>query len=157
MADKESLGRFPIFIDISCKRVVVVGGGKIAARRVGVLRAFAKKIFVVAPEISTEIRVFSGIEWAARPFESTDIQGAHMVLAATDSRSLNHKIFQLCRENRVPVNVCDCKDECDFFFPAIFSNDRFVGGLISKNGSDHRGVKEKAAEIRDFLGREDSL
>lgn len=148
---------FPLFIDLSAKRVTVVGGGSIAARRIGVLKRFTENIFVVAPKISGEITSTPHIKWEARTFEDRDIQGAYMVLAATDNPSLNHRIFQLCRENGILVNVCDNKNECDFFFPAIFENSAVIGGLVSKGGNDHKIVKETAKDIRDFLSKEKTL
>lgn len=123
---------FPFLTDISEKRCLVVGGGKIAFQKVKILRDFGVKIRVVAEEIGEEMRALekagmSGtqalpIEIEERNFEKEDILGMDFVIAATNSEELNHAVSKLCRENRIPVNAVDQREDCDFIFPALIRN-----------------------------------
>lgn len=120
---------FPFLTDISEKRCLVVGGGRIAFQKVKILLDFGVKIRVVAEEISGEIRALEKermpghttfpIEIWERNFEKADILGMDFVIAATDNEDLNHAVSKLCRENRIPVNAVDKKEDCDFIFPAL--------------------------------------
>ena len=76
-----------------------------------------------------------------------------MVIAATDKKSVNEAVAKEARELKILVNTADNKENSDFFFPAIFSDEDIIGGMISNNGNNHSMVKEKAAKIRDFLKR----
>lgn len=134
---------FPIFIEIEMKKCLVVGGGKVALRKVETLLRYDAQVHVVSRETCTEIRALlppeniheeellpspgdtnagellpecsCGSEWPL-PDHFT---GAALVVAATGSREVNHRVAQFCRERRIPVNVADAPEECTFFFPAV--------------------------------------
>lgn len=134
---------FPIFIEIEKKKCLVVGGGKVALRKVETLLRYDAPVHVVSREICAEIRALlppeniyeeellsspgdtnvgeqlqecsCGPEWPL-PDHFT---GAALVVAATGSREVNHRVAQFCRERRIPVNVADAPEECTFFFPAV--------------------------------------
>lgn len=134
---------FPIFIEIEKKKCLVVGGGKVALRKVETLLRYDAQVHVVSREICEEIRALlppenihegellpspgdtnarellpecsCGSEWPL-PDHFT---GAVLVVAATGSREVNHRVAQFCRERRIPVNVADAPEECTFFFPAV--------------------------------------
>ena len=134
---------FPIFIEIEKKKCLGVGGGKVALRKVETLLRYDAQVHVVSREICTEIRALlppeniheeellpspgdtnagellpecsCGPEWPL-PDHFT---GAALVVAATGSREVNHRVAQFCRERRIPVNVADAPEECTFFFPAV--------------------------------------
>lgn len=134
---------FPIFIEIEKKKCLVVGGGKVALRKVETLLRYDAQVHVVSREICEEIRALlppenihegellpspgdtnarellpecsCGPEWPL-PDHFT---GAALVVAATGSREVNHRVAQFCRARRIPVNVADAPEECTFFFPAV--------------------------------------
>lgn len=143
---------FPVFIDLSDKRVLVVGGGKVAGRRVRVLHGFCEKITVVAPRLSPEIVSFSP-EIHQRTFEPSDLDGKHIVLAATDDAELNRRIAQLCRARGILVNDCSDQKFCDFQFPSVIQKDDVVIG-INASGKNHRLVKETRQRIEQRMKKE---
>lgn len=150
-----TIASFPLFVDLSGRKVVVVGGGNIAARRVMALLPFGPAITVIAPETKAEIEKLgneNAVKIIKRAFKEEDVEDAYIVLAATDKRDVNRKIFEICREKGIIANVCDRKEECSFYFPAIFSDRSVIGGLVSRNTEDHGEVKYKAKQIREFLG-----
>ncbi len=144
-------GRFPLFIDLTGKRILVVGGGEIAARRVKTLLKFGGDIFLVSPHLTPELQeMFSRRLFNYRKgyYESRDIQNKFLVVAATDDRETNHKVYLDAKEKGIQMSIADCREECSFYFPAIFEFDDIVGGLVSKNGDNHSLVKSVAQKIR---------
>ena len=112
---------FPMFIDISDKICLVVGGGKVALRKVQVLLDFDARVVVVAREIIQELTDMAPddckndnkadkpkpLTLQKRPFEDSDLEGVFLVVVATDDNVLNQHISDLCRRQRIPANVVD--------------------------------------------------
>lgn len=123
---------FPFFVDISGAECLVVGGGRVALRKIQKLMIFGAKIRVVAPEICEEISQMQ-LEIYRRRFEPADLDNADFVISATDDGNASREIFELCRERRIPVNTVDDQERCSFIFPALaLSGDTTVG--ISTGG-----------------------
>lgn len=142
---------FPLFIDIKERRILVVGGGNIAERRVKTLLKFSAKIVVVAPDVTAELQeLYTNklIDIRKGSFELQDMKDAFLAIAATNNRAVNHTVFLESQRRNIPVNVADCKEECSFFFPAVFKTGGVIGGLISSGGNDHRQAKLMADKIR---------
>ena len=132
---------FPMFVDLSRKRALVVGGGRVAVRRAGTLSRFCGSVTVVAPQILPEIEALAGVQCFRRPYEPEDLTGADLVLAATDDPALNAGIVRLCREKGIPVNASSDPALCDFFFPGVACSGPVVVG-VTASGSDHRLAAE---------------
>ncbi len=148
---------FPIFVDLSEKHIVVVGAGKIAARRIRTLLEFAGKITVIAPEIEEAILALAGkgpVQLKRRVFEESDLDGADMVLAITDDKELNTTIGTLCREKGIPVNTSHDKTLCDFYFPGVVQKENVVVG-VTASGKDHAQARAVTEKIRETLDEMD--
>jgi len=139
--------RFPLFLDLTGKQVVIIGGGTIASRRIGVLRQFGCRILVISPELNAHP---DGITWLQRPYRPGDLDGAFLAIAATDNRDVNRQVGEEARSMGIPVSVADCEAECTFYFPAICTGSNLVAGLIS-TGKDHHKTTRAAREIRRVL------
>ena len=139
--------KFPLFLDLTGKKVVLVGGGTIAARRIGTLRLFGCEIVVIAPSLKSKA---DGITWLPRAYEPGDLEGAFLAIAATDNRQVNHQVGEEARRLGIPVSVADCEAECSFYFPAICTGDDLVAGVVS-SGKDHHKTARAAREIRKVL------
>lgn len=143
---------FPLFVDISDKKIVVVGAGKIAARRVKTLVDFGAAIVVVAPQISQELEQMEQehkITIIRREYQREDIYDAWMVLATTDNHKLNEEIYSVAKCLGALVNVASNREKCDFHFPGIVKKDSYVVG-INASGKDHHGaavLREKISEV----------
>ena len=135
---------FPIFVDLTDREILVVGGGTVASRRIRVLTGFCEHITVVAPEVSQEIARSISSEPGGciltvfqRPFEPSDLDGRQIVLAATDDAVLNRRIAEMCRAKGIPVNDCSDQRFCDFQFPSVVRDEDVVIG-INASGKNHR-------------------
>ncbi len=143
---KKSPSHFPLFLDLENRPVVVVGGGTIARRRVEVLKKFGAAVTVIAPTWSGE-----DVTWLARPYAPGDLAGAVLAVAATDNRAVNHAVGEEARQRGIPVSVCDCREECSFYFPAICEGGGVVAGVVSTHGEDHHRTAAAAKCIRRVL------
>lgn len=150
---KDKNGYFPMFVDISEKKIMIVGGGKVASRRAEMLSMFTYSITVVAPEICDKMELLlnkSEIELIDRKWKVEDIDGFDMVVAATDKCDINTLIWKKCREKHIPVNVADDREKCDFFFPAVIMTDDWVIG-ISTGGKEPAKSAELRRELDEYL------
>jgi uroporphyrin-III C-methyltransferase / precorrin-2 dehydrogenase / sirohydrochlorin ferrochelatase len=113
---------FPIFAKLQGRRVIVVGGGSIAAGKIpGLLQAQAR-VRVIAPQINAQISewVDAGkIEWIAKEFEARDLQGAQLVIAATSIPAVNAAVFQAADARGIFCNAVDDIANCHFYYGSI--------------------------------------
>ncbi|EXM27343.1 hypothetical protein V3481_014753 [Fusarium oxysporum f. sp. vasinfectum] len=139
---------------IKHKKVLVVGGGEVAAGRIlNCLNADAN-VTVVCPKsgLNDEVayRVSEGqVAHADRVFEPEDLDGASMVLVAIDDPAASTVIWKLCKERRIPANIADVPPECDFYFGSIH-RDGPLQIMVSTNGKGPR----LAAAIRQFIAKQ---
>lgn len=147
---------FPLFVDLSEKNILVAGGGTIATRRVDTLLEFAGRITVVAPKATGRIMQLSRedkICWIRDIYRREMIDGADIVLAATDDHECNNQIAADCRAQGILVNTCHRKDMCDFYFPGIIQRENLVMGF-SSGGQDHRRIKEIREKVENILDQD---
>ena len=153
------MGYFPFFMDIAGKNGLIVGGGKVAARKVEKLLSFGPHLTVIAPEIEEWFRTqekllqkdgTASLVLAEREFEMADLTGADFVIAATDDEALNGRISAYCKAEQIPVNVVDDRDKCSFFFPALVrERDLTIG--ISTDGKSPMAASWVRKEISRIL------
>lgn len=144
---------FPMFVDLSGKRVYVVGAGTIAKRRIRSLCGFCSNLTVIAPEVNPELNELEQngrIHILRKKFENSDIGDAQIVIAATNDHKINDDIFSFCRERGILVNVCSDKNKCDFYFPGLAQSDEVVVG-VTANGKNHKKAKTMVEKIRELL------
>ena len=145
---------FPMFIDLTDKKILVAGGGTIALRRIRTLLKFRADIRVIAPELCEELAQLESegkISAERREYRTSDIDGVYIVLAATDDHEMNRRIWEECRAAGVTVNVADDRSLCDFYFPSIVMTEDTVIG-INCGGEDHAKVKETRIKIEEMFG-----
>ena len=153
--DSPSPLRFPLFLDLTQKNAVVVGGGKIAARRVFVLLDFVRRITVIAPELRPELESLASddrIDVIRREFLQEDLAHADLVITATGVKAVDECVWRSCRDSRIPVNVASDQSKCDFFFPGIARKGNLIAG-VSACGADHGLAKRTTEAIRALLER----
>jgi len=124
------------------KRVLVVGGGEVAAGRIlNVLNADAK-VTVVSPRegLNPEVayRIEKGqVDYVDRKFEPSDLDNVDMVLTAVDDPEASSQIWKLCKERKIAANIADVPPECDFYFGSVH-RDGPLQIMVSTNGKGPR-------------------
>lgn len=145
---EEKTGYFPLFVDLSDKKIVVVGGGKIGTRRVKVLSQFTNHISVIALEVSKELQQLEKegqIVVKLRPCQKEDFVQAFLVVAATNDSEVNDEVISMCK-NHCFVNHAGDKSQSTFYFPGIVKEKECVIG-VTASGKDHKLAKR----ITDLL------
>ena len=114
---------FPLFLDLDGKPVLLVGGGEVAARKFSLLADAGAKVTVVAPQLGDELAARAGARRARRITRASsrdaDIEGAWLVVAATDDRAVNAAVAAAANAARIPCNVVDDRELSSFIMPAI--------------------------------------
>lgn len=165
---------FPMFVDMTERECLIVGGGNVAYRKVIVMLDFGAKVTVVAEDICDELRKLTiddiasedktcsytankenRITFIKRKFERKDCDGMEMVIAATDDNALNHEIAEYCKAKGIMVNAVDQKADCSFIFPSYIKEKNLVAAFSSSGNSPvlTQYLKGKEQEIlTPFLG-----
>jgi uroporphyrin-III C-methyltransferase/precorrin-2 dehydrogenase/sirohydrochlorin ferrochelatase len=117
---------FPVFFDVRAQRVLVVGGGEVAMRKILLLERAGADITVVAPDIAPELEqraAVGALRMLRREFVPEDLHGVRLAIVATSRRAVNRWIAALCEAQAIPVNVVDDKQASRFIVPAIIDRD----------------------------------
>lgn len=130
MIRKKSLLRYyPVAVRLLNRHVVVAGGGKVAERKVKALYGCGAKVCVVSPTATPALKhlVEGGkISWARRGICRSDIEGAYLVVAATDDNDINEKVSRWAQERRIWVNVVDNASLSDYISPAVMRTRDYI-------------------------------
>jgi precorrin-2 dehydrogenase/sirohydrochlorin ferrochelatase len=141
---------FPAFLDLVRKRVVVVGGGGVAASKVrSLVPCGVDPLVVVAPEVDPSISkaaVEGRLMWVARDYGDGDLADAALAFAATDDRSLNARVAAEARQRGIPVLAVDDVPNCDFIAPALVRRGELVLAI-----STHGQSPALARRVRVWL------
>ncbi len=155
---------FPLFINIEDKPVLIIGGGKIAERRICSLLEFGCRVSVIAPEATEKLEKLAAegtILWRKERYHLEHLTGELSTSAITDGgrplfvlaaavESVNGEVVRDCKALRIPVNNASKKEDCDFYFPGLIKEQEMVIGLTS-GGSDHKAVAALSKKIRELV------
>lgn len=150
------MGYFPFFVDVENQNCLVVGGGVVALRKIEKLLPFNPNITVVSPKVHKEILSIENINIINRKFDFNDLKEKSFVITATDDKVLNKEIYNSCKENNIPVNTVDDKDNCSFIFPALAKNNG-VTVAISTSGKSPLYAKYLRKKIENLIQDSESI
>ncbi|MEC5321280.1 siroheme synthase CysG [Brenneria populi subsp. brevivirga] len=124
----------PLFADLRDRPVLVVGGGEVAARKIELLQRAGAEIKVVSQSLSAHLAAqhqAGRLEWVARHFTPELLAEVFLVIAATDDRQLNARVFEAANQRRLLANVVDDQPKCSFIFPSIVDRSPLVVAISS--------------------------
>jgi precorrin-2 dehydrogenase / sirohydrochlorin ferrochelatase len=167
---------YPVFLDIRGKLCVVVGGGRVARRKVKGLLAAGAAVRVISPKVGSQLAVLvdeGKIEWVSRTYAEGDLHDAFLVFAATDDRRTQELICRHAAADQQLVNVADDPGRCNFYVPSLFRRGDLtiavstsgkspaVAALIRKElensfGPEYVVLLEIMAQVRQQLGTEEN-
>ena len=113
---------YPILLKLKNKKILVVGGGKIAERKIIRLLKAEANISLISPEITDGLQKFvdeKKLAYNKRKFIKNDLKNVFLVIAATNDREVNHLIFRESEKNGILINVIDDPDYCNFYVTGI--------------------------------------
>ncbi|REJ16949.1 MAG: NAD(P)-binding protein [Bacillaceae bacterium] len=113
---------YSAMLNIKGKKTVVVGGGKVAERKIKALLDACADITVVSPDLSDHLLRMhqeKKISWKQKTFEKDDVNGAFLVIAATNEREVNEQVYQSCEAHQL-INVVDAPEKSNIIMPATF-------------------------------------
>src|SRR5215831_12959014 len=115
---------FPLFLDLTGKPVLLVGGGEVAARKFSLLGESGAAVTVVAPALGGALAQAlqrGALNHLRREFQTTDVDGQWLVVAATNDRAVNAAVAAACHAARIPCNVVDDRELSSFIMPAVIN------------------------------------
>lgn len=143
----------PLFIDFVGQPCLVVGAGKVAARKSASLIKAGAKITVVAPESSpemSELCVSHGIEWHMRRYHENDLSGQRLVIAATNDPTLNSAIASAAKRQNILVNVVDPGLVGNAVVPAVIDRSPVQIALFS-GGASPALIRQLHRQLEAFI------
>jgi uroporphyrin-III C-methyltransferase / precorrin-2 dehydrogenase / sirohydrochlorin ferrochelatase len=124
----------PLFHKLTNARCVVVGGGIVAARKIRLLNSAGARVIVIAPDLCEELSVQLSVDRLThvdRLFEISDLEGATLVIAATDDPAVNHLVSESAQIRNIPVNVVDDAALSTVIFPSIVDRNPILIAISS--------------------------
>ncbi len=143
---------YPLFIFLKNQPVAVIGGGRVAARKIQTLLQHGALVTVTAPRITDTLQALVNtgrITWRPRSYRSGDLDGALFAVGATDNRQVNEEIYAEACQKHILVNIVDVPDLCTAIVPSIMQRGR-LQIAVSTQGA----APSEARDIRCHLEQE---
>ncbi|MBN2397539.1 MAG: bifunctional precorrin-2 dehydrogenase/sirohydrochlorin ferrochelatase [Deltaproteobacteria bacterium] len=147
---------YPVCLDISNERCVVVGGGEVAERKAGDLLECGALVVLVARELTEVLRGMADagrIEWIPADYRKDCLDGAFLVIGATDRDEVNGQISQDARGRGILVNIVDDPARCAFIVPSTFRRGDLLVA-VSTGGKSPALARRLREEIEERYGPE---
>jgi uroporphyrin-III C-methyltransferase/precorrin-2 dehydrogenase/sirohydrochlorin ferrochelatase len=128
----------PIFLNIQSRPCAVIGGGDVAARKVGLLAAANGQITVIAPELCQELQDLTNnneITHLNTSHSDITLEGYSLIIAATDNNSVNLEVANKAKQLNIPVNVVDTPDAGTFIMPSIIDRSPVIAAVSTGGAS----------------------
>ena len=147
---------FPINVDIHNRPCTVIGGGRVALRKVNGLLSCGAAVTLISPDVTPELAAMAAkgtITWHERGYKSGDLAGSFMVIAATDDEVVQEQVHAEAEEGNLLLNVADVPKWCNFILPAtVRQGDLAIS--ISTAGKSPALAKRLRQELEKSFGPE---
>ena len=147
---------YPILVDLKGKKVVVVGGGAVALRKIETLLECGASVKVISRELIPELKEYldeGKIKLIGREYREEDLEGAFMLIAATDDKTLNSRVSKFARDRGMLVNTVDQPSDCNFIVPSVIKRGDLVIA-VSTSGKSPAMAKRIGEKLRNQFGDE---
>lgn len=147
---------YPIFLDVTDKKCLVVGGGQVALRKVKALLKHNAQVEVVSPTLCPELSELAKkgtVKAILRDYQSGDLENAFIVVIATSESKINEEVAKEAKERKIPVNVADNPKLSDFIAPSYFQRGDLTIA-ISTGGKSPALARKIRTELEKLFGDE---
>lgn len=113
---------FPVFLDLKRRLCVVVGGGKVAERKIRSLLKAGARVKVVSPQLTpslSRLKEKGKVTHIPRSYRGRALDGAFLAIAATDDRTTNERVFRDGNKKGILINIVDDPSHCNFIVPSV--------------------------------------
>lgn len=143
----------PLLFNLKDKKLLFIGGGKVAERKVKSLIDTGAVIYVIAPEITFSF-THENLRLINKEYEDSDINGDEfLVFVCTDNRGVNKSAAARAKALKIPVNVADDPENCDFHMPSVIKNEEFTIS-VSTGGKDPSKAKALRIKLEEIIRKE---
>src|SRR3954454_14264999 len=139
-------------LDVEGRRCLIVGGGAVGLEKAAGLAACGARVTVVSPELETGFGELD-VEWRAREYDTADLEGMFLVIAATDERAVNEAVHRDAEQRAMLCNVADVPDLCNFILPAVHREGP-IAIAVSTGGASPALAKRLRTQIAELVGPE---
>lgn len=142
----------PIFLDIKNRKCVIVGGGEVALRKATLLARAGGSLHIVAEEVCDGLSLLCESNSATinlKSFDTSDLDGAELVIAATNDFEVNKAVSIHARSRHLPVNVVDQPELCSFIMPAIVDRSPVIVAIST--GGTSPVLTRKIKELNESM------
>jgi len=129
---------FPAYLKLENKKILVIGGGKIASDKISHLLDFTKNITIISPKIEESVNEFINkfnLRYIKKEYEKGDVEGFFIVIVAADDIDLQKNVYLECQEKKILCNSVDSIDYCDFIFPSYIKKDDLIISFSTSGAS----------------------
>ncbi len=147
---------YPVYLDLGDRLAVVVGGGAVAARKIRTLVDYGARVAVIAPVAVPELERFAAegiVSLERRGYVRGDLEGAFIVVCATDSEEVNRAVYAEAEQRGCLVNVVDVPELCNFIVPSIVRRGQ-LQLAISTGGAAPAVAKRLRRHVEEHVGEE---
>jgi siroheme synthase-like protein len=152
------MGYYPVFLEMTNRPCVVVGGGAVAERKVEGLLAASARVTVVSPELTPALAALKEegrLQHVAREYREGDLEGYEVAVVATDDGAVNADVAREGRSasGRIWVNAVDDPPNCDFILPSVIRRGDVVIAA-STGGASPALARHLREELEAFLSED---
>ena len=120
---------FPALLSFSDKRILLVGGGEVATKKLNTLLEFSENITIIAPFFSSTMEQLiqkHNLNFQKREYITSDLEKIDIIIVATENISLQEKIYHQTREKKILFHCVDKVELCDFIFPSYIKEENLI-------------------------------
>ena len=145
---RKDLQFLPISINVTNKKILLIGGGKVATHKATIMHRFVDQVTVLAPEFTPEIKKLP-YQFIEKKYEKGDLEGFFLVYICTENHALNKQIKDDAEALGILTSVCDDPLQCDFVSPAIHKvgNVTISVGSNAQNAFQSVGIRNQIKEL----------
>ncbi|MBN1848114.1 MAG: bifunctional precorrin-2 dehydrogenase/sirohydrochlorin ferrochelatase [Deltaproteobacteria bacterium] len=147
---------YPILVDLEDRKVVIVGGGNVAQRKIDTLLEYHADIYIIAKDLTPALQSYAKanrIQFLGPDLNESHLDGAFLVIAATDDMHLNHKVGEMAKQRGLLINAVDQPKDCSFIVPSVVKRGELVIA-VSTSGKSPALAKKIRQSLSDQFGDE---
>jgi precorrin-2 dehydrogenase / sirohydrochlorin ferrochelatase len=156
MCDKVECRYYPILVDLRGRKVLVVGGGRVAHRKIITLLQHGASVEVAARDLDPPLADLAEqglIGYRGREFSEDHLDGVFLVIAATSDAMLNHRVSEAAHSRGLLVNAVDQPSDCNFIVPSILRRGDLIVS-VSTSGKSPAFARKIREDLEEHFGDE---